>query len=258
MKSTILKICCPGLLLVSLCTQSQAQSAAQYVIASAGANVVVSGTTTIDFTLGEPVIATVGNNPLLTQGFQQPLADVPLPVTLLSFTGEAADGYNRLSWETAGEQNNDRFELERGTDGVRFGLAGTIPSKAPGGNSGARISYTFDDRNLDAPVYFYRLKQVDKDGKATYSPTVRLENQRIGAGDISLFPNPAKDRLHVSVNGRTGMLQVLDISGKTLLKSVQADGQTTSVNLGSLPAGVYMLRFVPDQGAAATLRFTKE
>lgn len=78
---------------------------------------------------------------------------VPLPIELLSFTGEAKDGYNILRWTTASETNNDYFTILKSTDGDNFEPIAIIKGA---GNSIQNLNYSFIDKNLFAGINYYK------------------------------------------------------------------------------------------------------
>ncbi|GEM_PF-4225959 len=115
----------------------------------------------------------------------------PLPVTLASF-GAAARGTGvALNWTTANEQNSASFEVQRGTDGVQFKSVGQV---AAAGNSQSLKAYQYFDAAPTALSY-YRLKQVDLDGRTTYGPVaaVRLAGAA-PAQPLTIYPNPVADQ----------------------------------------------------------------
>lgn len=91
-----------------------------------------------------------------------------LPVELLFFeVSPVNNSYLELKWQTAGEINNDRFEIERSTDGINFSFLKTISGA---GTVTQPIDYFYDDHDIEFNrTYYYRLKQVDFDGSFTYS-----------------------------------------------------------------------------------------
>lgn len=96
----------------------------------------------------------------------------PLPVSLLYFTAEViTNEHVRLKWETVSEQNNDRFELERSSDGIVFNIIGIVDGN---GNTNESINYSFDDKFPLYGINYYRFRQVDYDGKWEYSNMVAV------------------------------------------------------------------------------------
>lgn len=244
MKNILFRYVVPGLLLAGLTSPAYSQSALPYVFAGGGGSVTMAGGSIIDFTLGEAFIATVGSNPQFTQGFQQPsTSGTPLAVTLLDFTGRSKKDYNFLSWHTAMEKNNDRFILERSTDGYLFAGIGTIYSKAASGYSSAELSYNYSDRTMVEPVNYYRLKQFDKDGRFSYSAVVRLERNAAG-GSIVIAPNPATGKVWLYIAGafEKAGFQVTDITGR-VLRTGQITQEETEIDMRAFAAGIYIIRY---------------
>ncbi|MBS1664829.1 MAG: T9SS type A sorting domain-containing protein [Bacteroidetes bacterium] len=165
-----------------------------------------------------------------------------LPVIFSSFTGSRKDDAGVLSWTTAQEQNSKNFVVERSSDGAAYTDIGTIPAA---GNSSTPLSYSFTDFSPLTGNNFYRLREVDLDGKFMYSPILTI-NFTGASGAIKLWPNPAASA--ITWSGQTaagpGTLIVSDLSGRTLLtKTVNFTSGTNrvSINLTNLPAGVYFL-----------------
>ena len=98
---------------------------------------------------------------------------VSLPIQLLSFTGHSAVDGNLLEWQTASEQNNDYFNIEKTLDGETFENIGYIKGA---GNSNQLTTYSFTDYHTNENINYYRLKQTDYDGKYIYSPLISVDN----------------------------------------------------------------------------------
>jgi len=150
-------------------TNSTPENSSLYLV-----NALTPGTTYADMTWTQ----SLGSN---TMGQVNPLEI--LPVTLIDFTAVVNDCVTTLNWATASEKNNKGFEIERSADGIAFtdiGFAGGY------GTSTTVQHYTFRDNAFNATAY-YRLRQIDLDGKVTYSSTVFAERQACS----HFFPNPA-------------------------------------------------------------------
>lgn len=235
-------------LLLAASLEGSAQSALPYVLASTGGSGTAPNGSTVNFTVGEPFTATIGNNPQFTEGFQQPnTSGNPLPVQLLDFSGLARNGYNLLQWQTAQEKNNDYFSLERSSDGTHFLAIGQVYSKAPAGNSSDKLAYTYADRTMPAGMNYYRLRQVDRDKQFTYSNVIRLDNAG-AAQSFSVSPNPARDRIFLSVQSLSdqAILTISDIYGREI-RSMHPSGTVTEIDLSAWTAGTYILRYSDGQ-----------
>lgn len=184
-----------------------------------------------------------------------------LPAGILSFTATAQGKSAALNWVTATELNNTGFDIQKSFDGNNFTTIGFTPTKAVNGNSTTNISYQFVDPVSSPGITYYRLKQVDKDGRFTYSKTVAVTTNTTGIN--ILYPNPAKSVLNVQVAGNANSrvtYMVTDVSGKRVLA-----GQTTAtvqtvipVNVSSLAAGTYFITIQAANKNVGTSKFVKQ
>lgn len=112
----------------------------------------------------------------------------PLPVDWLYVKAFAGERSNTVSWATSTEKSSDFFEVQRSSDGTAFEVLGTVKAA---GNSKDTRTYQWVDNNFRYGTSYYRLRQVDFDGKYSYSPVrvVHLEN-----GHARIYPNPLPTR----------------------------------------------------------------
>lgn len=169
---------------------------------------------------------------------------VALPVELTKFIATQEGTTNVLNWETASEENNSHFEVQRSTNGLEFETIGTIEGN---GTTAETSNYHFVDEKPMA-VSYYRLRQVDFDGKANLSPVVVVERNRVGNKEANFYPIPVKDRLTVDYNATTDesmTIVVTDVTGRQVF-TMQANATQGSnlffVNFDDLPAGAYFVK----------------
>ncbi len=165
----------------------------------------------------------------------------PLPLQLLSFTGEPQGKNNLLKWSTNQEINTSYFELERSADASHF-IA--IKKVMAAGMSNLSRNYNSLDEKPLAGNNFYRLKMVDADGLFTYSNIVLLRNTDSGVL-LSVFPNPTADRLNINLAGmiNTAMqVVVLDNAGRVMMQQNAQSSSAISLDVSKYPAGVYLLK----------------
>lgn len=174
-----------------------------------------------------------------------PGAAAPLPVELTAFTASAQGSASvALFWNTATEARSDRFEVERSTNGTAFARIGAV---AAAGSSSAPRAYSLVDDQLPAGMtqLYYRLRQVDTDGTATYSPVRVVTRLAPAEAPLLAYPNPAHDAVHVRVLGAVAEapLLVFDSLGH-LVRTQPAPAPATEavMPLAGLPAGFYTLR----------------
>ncbi|MBC6698378.1 T9SS type A sorting domain-containing protein [Hymenobacter puniceus] len=163
---------------------------------------------------------------------------LPLPVELKSFTAQLRNGQVALNWVTASEKNNRGFEVQRSQDAREFS---TILFKEGKGTTNARSTYNAVDARPLAGLSYYRLKQIDTDGKFSYSPVVTVKNA--GLTEASFYPNPTSGKLTISLPQATtaeGLrVRISDLTGRVLRE--QTLPVTGELDLASLPAGTYMV-----------------
>ncbi|MBB1284797.1 T9SS type A sorting domain-containing protein [Flavisolibacter sp. BT320] len=175
-----------------------------------------------------------------------------LPLKLLSFIAQLAEKAVTLQWNTAEEEQVAYFEIEKSTDGHHYQPIGKQPAAGRGAHA-----YRFTDNSTIVSNTYYRLKMVDNNGSFTYSPVSRVRSGQ-SSNSISVYPNPAKDRLNISLTADAGPVQVglHDVGGRIIKTfTVQSDGSTINkvADISSLKPGIYFISFNKQ-----IVRFVKE
>ncbi len=138
-----------------------------------------------------------------------------------------------LLWETQTEFQNAFFLVEHANSDAVFKSIGTVKGQ---GSQREPQRYSFLHRQAGAGEHFYRLRQVDFDGKEWLSPIVRAE--LAGRDHLRIIPNPARDYFRVQGLGTyPAVLRLRDGRGVLLKELTVLDGDR--VDLSGLPAGVY-------------------
>lgn len=178
-----------------------------------------------------------------------------LPVSLINFAGIKEGAINRLSWTTTTETNNAGFSIERSADGRNFSTLTYVASKAENGNSTNTINYSFNDVRTLSGNNYYRLKQVDKDGRATYSSIVLIKGDKVRAIMITgLYPNPAKSEVKLTIESPSAekvTVLVTDITGKVVVQTVQSlviGNNTIQLGVSNLANGSYFVKMICNNG----------
>lgn len=246
------------LTMASLSSAEAQQQAMPYVIASSGATTILPAGYRMDFTIGETAVSTIGNGPILTQGFHQQVSQGTLPVSLFNFEGKTFDSYHLLSWKTSSEKNNSHFVVERSTDQNSFITLAKIKSKALQGNSDNLLGYSFSDLNFVVGTNYYRLNQIDLNGKSQYSKVIALQSTQLSEQDLWVAPNPIATNSKLYIRGEIGSsakAQLIDLSGK-ILKELKIASDATLLDLSGYASGVYLLKY-SDSRQQKTLRLVK-
>jgi hypothetical protein len=185
----------------------------------------------------------------------------PLPVSLVSFSGRRVGATVALNWATASEQRNDHFVVERSLDGANFLTLGTVSGH---GTSAATHAYTFVDAQPVAGAAYYRLRQVDTDGTASFSPVVVVQGGELAAAaSITAVPNPSAGQFALQTNlPASGQLRgtVVNMLGQNILtinELLPAGAASLPLDLSAQPAGMYLVQLLGPAGPV-TLRLLKQ
>ncbi|WP_052695434.1 T9SS type A sorting domain-containing protein [Hymenobacter sp. AT01-02] len=165
----------------------------------------------------------------------------PLPVSLTKFDAQRLASGVQVHWTTATEQANAQFEVQRRTANGQFTTVATLAGQ---GNSAVAHNYTWMDETREGGTLYYRLRQVDVTGTATFSAVAVVS----GATDLAIvYPNPVQDQLTIQVPAAL-RYQVLNLLGQVVLTGKTQPG-TTYLRVEHLLPGTYYLQF---EGEAKT------
>jgi len=188
------------------------------------------------------------NNKEILQGSKVKLLDgMPVPVELTSFTASANASGVVLIWTTASEINNHGFEIERSQDDKTFYRIGFVKGT---GTTTEIQSYSFVDdiEYSGVKTYYYRLRQVDFDGRSQYSDVVNVDFDIPTDFVLSQnYPNPFNPSTKITYalpNQSPVVIKVYDLTGQeviTLVDEVKEAG-TYEINFDALnfSSGVYI------------------
>lgn len=186
---------------------------------------------------------TIGDAQRFTLGTINAL-QTPLPIELIDFNASTVnDTYVQLDWQTASEQNNSYFTVERSKNGKDWQK---VISVNGAGNSSVLLSYDAQDNKPYSGISYYRLKQTDFNGTYSYSFVRRITINQLEEDKINVFPNPASGSFNISLSGQSGketMVVVRDLLGREhYSKVILVSGDTEIVAIDPaniLPAGIY-------------------
>jgi hypothetical protein len=211
---------------------------------------------------GSVIVATATRPTTGTSEFsgQITLSAGPLPVELTEFTARNVRNKDAaLAWRTASEKNNDHFDVERSFDGTAFAKIGQV---AGHGSTLSPNSYALTDAGvarLATGAVYYRLRQVDTDGTATYSPVRTVAFAQVANPAISLFPNPATAATQLDLTELPAgayQVSVLDATGRTVLRHVLTAGSVHLLDLSSCASGTFLVLVRGQNGGSGSV-FTK-
>jgi type IX secretion system substrate protein len=167
---------------------------------------------------------------------------VILPVSLVYFRGKQHLQQIQLNWQTAVEVNNDKFIIERSPDGKYFNTIGKMDGK---GNTNSNANYGFIDPKPHTGNNFYRLKQVDLDGKYEYSNVINIPfNQDLK--QLYISPNPFNQEIDIRFFvQRDDILEIIihNSIGHVMYSrklNLQQGNQALNINTSKWEKGIYI------------------
>lgn len=192
----------------------------------------------------------------------------PLPVVFTALEANLnKNNTTELKWSTLSEKNNAKFIVERSTDMVNFIEIGLVKAV---GNSNVKNTYTFNDVKPEAyTTNYYRIKQVDFDGKFAYSNIASITTDVKGNGvnnadeatvSAKVFPVPTKDVLNIEqLEGTVLTYTVVDVFGSEVLNgTTEITENGSSIQVATLANGIYFLVAKTDNGQLTKTRFIVE
>jgi Secretion system C-terminal sorting domain len=209
-------------------------------IMSSGVSLVASA----DFTFPSPIIfLTISPKVSVTTGavnitFRQICASESLPIEFTFFKAKTANKVVKLAWQTASEKNNKGFEIFRSVDANTWENIGGVKGQ---GTSNVIVDYNFEDKHPLSILTYYRLKQVDFDGKESYS---NIESISPHKKEISfeVYPNPINNKeatITLDEDLLEGTLTVINSIG-LVVKKEKINNKNPTLDLHDLTKGIYI------------------
>ena len=191
----------------------------------------------------------------------------PLPVVFAALEAQLNNNTTDLKWSTLSEKNNAKFIVERSIDMVNFTEIGLVKAV---GNSNIRNNYTFNDIKPEAfATNYYRIKQIDFDGKHSYSNIASITTDTKGnvtnaIADVTttanVFPVPTKNILNIEkLEGSVLTYSIVDVFGSEVLRGTTDITENGSrINVSTLSNGIYFLVAKTDNKQLTKTRFIVE
>jgi serine protease AprX len=168
-----------------------------------------------------------------------------LPIKLLNFYLKVEDEGNHLFWDTEIEANSSHFEIEKSTDGVSFKKVGQV--KAAGFSVGSH-RYDLLDKDTSEGVFYYRLKQVDRD--LTFEYSKKLTCRRVNKNHVKVGPNPSTGQVNIMMNLAAAnkiSFEFINVAGQKIQQlnfDMLKGYNELTLNMDFLPKGFYSLRAI--------------
>lgn len=162
----------------------------------------------------------------------------PLPVTLVTFNVKAHGTAAELQWRTTSETDNKGFFVQRSNDAMRWSDIGFIDGNA---TTSQNHDYIFRDETPGKGINYYRLRQIDFDGKTEYSRIVGIRFD-LPTNEVTVWVD-ANRNMQIQTADNLELVTIVDLSGRFLMSSSK-----TGLNLSGIPAGILLVRIRTDQG----------
>lgn len=162
-----------------------------------------------------------------------------LPTTFsIPLQAKQKNNTNHITWSVASQTNNAKYIIEHSLTATDFLAIGEI--KGDGNNTQER-HYEYTHQTPSPGMNYYRIKQIDIDGKYTYSNVANVQYEG-KEKSFRIYPNPSSNQISVDVNDRhkNRGLQIYNSIGR-LVKEISIDNSNT-VNISDLPRGVYYIQ----------------
>lgn len=169
-----------------------------------------------------------------------------IPVHFLYFNASKSGiSSSLLNWKTASEINAAYYVIERSEDAVNFHSIGRVEAT---GNSSSAVEYFFTDNNPVTGYNYYRLRQVDRDGRYIFTPARLVQFDVTGSGMVTYYPNPTNGILHIElpeqIKKESKVINISNAAGVVInqIKLGETINQPISIDLGKYPKSVYFIQ----------------
>jgi hypothetical protein len=222
----------------------------QFIIASASASIIVTnGTTSVTFrrafssNVNGTSVFLLNLSFLASSDLFEAISNIPnapnLPITLQSLSARSDEDGILVTWSVTSELNNDYMVVEKSLDGGNFFEIGRVKGR---GTATTPLEYSLADRDPRPGPNYYRLRQVDTDGKQHLSKVIIANKE--GYIRLYAYPNPTTDYLQVRTTEEVinSGLHLMDLAGrKILLQWSGGNGMYEAILPSHIPAGLYIL-----------------
>lgn len=160
-----------------------------------------------------------------------------LPVEFSFFEVRRTASQIQLEWITATETNNDYFVIQQSFDGSSWDSLGVVNGQ---GTSLSPKKYTYRFIQKANSEMFYRIKQVDFDGKTGYSEIRRL---KVSTKPKLTFNNDfiLIENLDLVGDEMYTQASLISVSGEVIRVQGEYEKSSIKFSLDGLPAGFYVL-----------------
>jgi Putative Ig domain len=173
---------------------------------------------------------------------------ITLPVEITKINATKEDSKVNISWSTASEKNNSHFNIQRSKDSYRWGNLGKVIGND---NSIVNRNYEFTDARPLKGINYYRLEQVDHNGKINYSTVVSINNgSRLEIVPMVQNNNQVTIKVY-NDRDENGIAQIIDISGRIVATqniSLENGSNLLDFDMSKNVSGTYVVKMITESG----------
>ena len=157
-----------------------------------------------------------------------------------------------VNWQVADEVNNKGYHVEMSFDGQAWMDLGYVPAKT---NTNREVAYDFNFMKKITGLAYFRIKQMDIDGKFSYSCGKKLDMP--AQDDPFIWPNPVSNAFNILAKENNCKIQVVNMTGQIVKTTILKPG-INQVDVSNLRKGIYTVRYTMENGDPKMLRMTKQ
>lgn len=215
--------------------------------------------TDADLTVGRQIrfeftFRATNNGNMLFDDLALSVSGGPLPVTFEGFVARKnADETIKLLWNVGQEVNVKGYYIESSTNGTSFINAAYVDA------TGKKV-YSYDYNTKFSQSMFFRIRNIDFDGKSKYSPVIRVNNANPLNSDLLVYPIPARDLVTVQHGQASAKALITLVStASTIMQQVTAlpFSLQTQLNISQLPVGIYLIKYDDGKGNVQSAKLVK-
>lgn len=176
---------------------------------------------------------------------------VPLPVDWLGFNVSLeAEDLVKIEWKTGHEKNCDFFEIQESIDGNEWNSVGR--QSASGNLDRGREYVYFHNSPAQAPLVYYRIKQVDVDGGFGFSKTA-----------VIFSPSKEEPKVYYNQPARAAVIKgiglkyirvIRALDGMSLMNRDLLGASEYHLDMQNFADGCYLLEVITEQGVCKRIK----
>lgn len=175
------------------------------------------------------------------------ISNSALPVTFGEFGLKRHASFVDIHWTTLSEINNERFEVQRSSDGFMYETIGEVDGEY---NSYIKREYDYQDEIRNNGIYYYRIKQIDLDGRYSFSEVRQII---FNEDSLLIYPNPAQDYIHIS-SKQGGVYYMYSATRGLRTRRLELQEELSKIDVSDLPQGLY---YILDEAGTRSSQFIK-